>query len=76
VTKCIEPVRYAELARTYLVDHESISNRELRELLGLGESTSAQVEASKYLRKWSGPAEFLEGFGTGKRRRYRSRRGT
>ena len=32
----------------------------LRELLGLGNSASAQVEASRYLKKWSQPDGFLD----------------
>ena len=46
-------VRYAELVREYLNDHKRIRNVELRELLALGDSPSAQVEASRYLKKWS-----------------------
>jgi ATP-dependent DNA helicase RecG len=49
----LNPVRYAELVREYLSDHKKIDNTELRQLLGLGDSPSAQVEASRYLRKWS-----------------------
>lgn len=56
----LNPVRYAELVREYLQDHQRIRNFELRELLGLGDSPSAQVEASRYLRKWSQPDGFLK----------------
>lgn len=45
-------MRYAELVREYLSDHQLIDNKLLRELLGLGESPSAKVEASRYLKKW------------------------
>jgi ATP-dependent DNA helicase RecG len=69
----LNPKRYAELVREYLKDHQSISNREVRDLLGLGESASAQVEASRYLAKWSAADGFLEPFGRGNRRRYRLR---
>ena len=55
----LNPVRYAEMVREYLKDHQQIRNIELRELLGLGESPSAQVEASRYLKKWSQPDGFL-----------------
>ena len=52
-------MRYAEMVREYLKDHQKIRNAELRELLGLGDSPSAQVEASRYLKKWSQPDGFL-----------------
>ena len=73
-TRGLNPIRYAEMVREYLHDHPDITNRELRELLGLGESATAQVEASRYLRKWSGPAGFLVADGNGSRRRYRLKR--
>ena len=59
-TRGLNPVRYAERVREYLKDHQKIRNAELRELLGLGDSPSAQVEASRYLKKWSQPDGFLE----------------
>ena len=59
-TRGLNPVRYAEMVREYLTDHQKIRNAELRELLGLGDSPSAQVEASRYLKKWSQPDGFLE----------------
>lgn len=59
-TRGLNPVRYAEMVREYLKDHQRIRNAELRELLGLGDSPSAQVEASRYLKKWSGPDGFLD----------------
>lgn len=61
----LNPVRYAEMAREYLRDHKRITNTDLRELLGLGDSASAQVEASRYLKKWSQDDGFLERQGTG-----------
>jgi ATP-dependent DNA helicase RecG len=64
-TRGLNPVRYAEMVREYLKDHQKISNTELRELLGLGDSASAQVEASRYLTKWSQPDGFLDKKGTG-----------
>ncbi len=70
-TRGLNPIRYAEMVREYLHDHPSISNREVRELLGLGESATAQVEASRYLKKWSGPGGFLVADGNGAKRRYR-----
>jgi ATP-dependent DNA helicase RecG len=69
----LNPVRYAELAREYLRDHQRISNEELRQLLGLGDSPSAKVEASRYLKKWSQPDGFLERKGGGSRVYYTSR---
>lgn len=69
-TRGLNPVRFAEMAREYLHDHHSISNRELRMLLGLGESDSASVEASRLLRKWSDKEGFLTPEGAGKARRY------
>ncbi|MGC4060455.1 MAG: ATP-binding protein [Aquabacterium sp.] len=56
----LNPVRYAEMVREYLRDHQRIQNAELRELLGLGDSPSAQVEASRYLKKWSQSDGFLD----------------
>lgn len=73
--KGIAPVRYAELVRAYVHDHASINNRECRELLGLGDSPSAQVEASRYLRRWSQPGAFLEKIGQGAAVIYRLRPG-
>lgn len=70
-TRGLNPIRYAEMVREYLHDHPSISNREVRELLGLGESPTAQVEASRYLKKWSGPSGFLTAEGNGAKRCYR-----
>lgn len=64
-TRGLNPVRYAEMVREYLNDHQTIRNAELRELLGLGDSASAQVEASRYLTKWSSADGFLEKNGRG-----------
>lgn len=65
-TRGLNPVRYAEMLREYLNDHQQVGNAELRELLGLGDSASAQVEASRLLKKWSQPDGFLERHGAGK----------
>jgi len=73
-TKGIAPTRFAEIVREYVGDHGSITNRECRELLGLGDSASAQVEASRYLRKWSGSGGFLQAEGTAPRVKYELRR--
>lgn len=58
-TRGLNPVRYAELVREYLKNHQRIVNAQLRELLGLGDSPSAQVEASRLLKKWSQSDGFL-----------------
>jgi len=51
--------------------HRTSSPQECRELLGLGESQSAKVEVSRYLRTWSSGAEaFLVADGHGANRRY------
>ena len=72
-TKGIAPARFAEIVREYVRDHGSITNRECRELLGLRDSASAQVEASRYLKKWSTSTSFLKAEGTPPRVRYRLR---
>jgi ATP-dependent DNA helicase RecG len=69
-TKGIDPLRYPELVRQFVQDHGSISPRECRELLGLGESQSARVEVSRCLRKWSGRDGFLRREGGGRHTRY------
>lgn len=61
----LNPVRYAEMLREYLNDHQQVGNAELRELLGLGDSASAKVEASRLLKKWSQTDGFLERHGAG-----------
>ena len=67
----INPVRYAEMVREYLADHQSIANKELRALLGLGDSGSARVEASRLLAKWAAPEGFLLKSGPDNRPIYR-----
>jgi ATP-dependent DNA helicase RecG len=58
-TRGLNPVRYAEMVREYLRDHQRIENAQMRELLGLGDSPSAKVEASRLLSKWSQEGGFL-----------------
>ncbi|MCC6247824.1 MAG: putative DNA binding domain-containing protein [Rubrivivax sp.] len=70
----LDPVRYAELVREYLKDHRTITNAELRQLLGLGSSDSAKVGASKLLARWSGADGFLDKQPPGNRPRYVLRR--
>lgn len=72
-TRGLNPIRYAEMVREYLQDQPTISNRELRDLLGLGDSPTAQVGASRYLKKWSGTGGFLERVQGGAKRQYRLR---
>ena len=57
--KGISPLRYAEMVKVFLQDHGSITPKQCRELLHLGESQTARVEISRLLRKWSGPDGFL-----------------
>lgn len=45
-----------------------------RQLLGLGDSPSAQVEASRYLKKWSAPDGFLDRHPAGNRTFYSARK--
>jgi ATP-dependent DNA helicase RecG len=73
-TRGLNPVRYAEMVREYLRDHQTIRNRELRELLGLGDSPSAQDESSRYLAKWSQPEGFLDRHGNGNSQCYTLRK--
>lgn len=73
-TRGLNPVRYAEMVREYLRDHRTIRNRELRELLGLGDSPSAQVEASRYFKKWSEAEGFLDQHGNGSSKFYTLRK--
>ena len=58
-TRGLDPIRYAEMVRAFVLDHGSITPRECRELLGLGESQSARVEISRYLKHWAGEGGFL-----------------
>jgi len=60
--------------QAFVEDHGSISNKECRQLLGLGDSPSAQVEASRYLKKWSEPDGFLDPEGKSSQRKYRLKR--
>lgn len=56
----IDPIRYAEMARQFLNHHRTLTSRELRELLALGDSPSARVEASRLLARWSAEGGFIE----------------
>ena len=63
-TRGVDPIRYREMVKAFVDDHGSITPRECRELLGLGESQTARVEVSRYLRAWSGSDGFLRREGT------------
>lgn len=69
-TRGLDKVRFPEMIKAYLRDHRSITPSECRELLGLGESQSARVEVSRYLRTWSGEFGFLIREGKGPSTRY------
>ena len=68
--KGLNPIRYAEMVKSFLADHGSITPAECRELLGLGESQSARVEVSRYLTRWTRPGGFLRRQGNPPRVRY------
>jgi ATP-dependent DNA helicase RecG len=68
LNKSIDVVQWPALVMQYVEHHNSISNRECRELLRLGNSTSAQTKVSAFL---SG-LDFLEPYGDApKNRRYK-----
>lgn len=69
-TRGTDPIRFAEMVRQFVADHGSITPQECRELLGLGESQTAKVEVSRYLRKWSGAGGFLRREGVPPKVRY------
>src|SRR5262249_32757961 len=72
-TRGIDPIRYAEMVRAFVEDHGSITPRECRELLGLGDSQTAKVEVSRLLKKWSGADGFLRREGKPPKVRYYSK---
>lgn len=72
-TRGINPIRYAEMVRSFVEDHGSITPAECRELLGLGESNSDKVTVSNLLKKWCGPDGFLRREGKPPKVRYYSR---
>ena len=55
----IETTQFPAVVREHLRHHGSINNAEVRGLFNLGNSRSASVEASRYLRLWSGEDGFL-----------------
>jgi ATP-dependent DNA helicase RecG len=74
-TRGLNPIRYAAMVREFVTDHGSITPRECRELLGLGESDSARVEVSRYFRQWCAEGGFLRREGQGKNVHYLFREG-
>jgi len=66
----VNPARYAEMVRQFVSDHGSITPKECRELLGLGNSASASVEISRYFRKWSAEGGFLKMEGKSPKNQY------
>lgn len=69
--KDIETVRFPEMIKQYVELHDSINNKECRELLKLGDSLSASVTASQILNRLSGENGFLKPVGESKaKRRY------
>ncbi len=69
-TRGLDPIRYEEMVRAFVVDHGSVTPRECRQLLGLGESQSARVEISKLLNRWSRATGFLRREGKSPKVRY------
>jgi len=69
-TKGIDPLRYGEMVRQYVADHGSITPKECRELLDLGDSRSAMSEMTRYLSRWSADGGFLRREGNPPKTRY------
>ncbi len=68
--KGISHRRYAEMVRQYVTDHGSITPKECRELLGLGDSRSAMSEMTRYLSRWTAEGGFLRREGKPPKTRY------
>jgi ATP-dependent DNA helicase RecG len=69
-TRGLDAARYAEIVRQYVIHHGSISPLECREVLYLGDSATAKVQVSRYLKLWSGNNGFLRMEGTRPKNRY------
>jgi ATP-dependent DNA helicase RecG len=69
----IDPLRYREMIREFVHQHGSITNKECRALLQLGESDSAKTMAGRYLARFAEPEGFLVAQGKGRSRRYVAR---
>lgn len=72
--KGIDPLRYREMIREYVNQHGSITNKECRALLQLGESDSAVTQASRHLKALSCPNGFLVAEEKGRARHYVARK--
>jgi len=66
----IDPIRFQKMVRQIVEDHGSITPRECRELLGLGDSQAAKVEVSRLPKKWSWPDGVLRKEGRTRTLRY------
>ena len=66
----IDPLRYREMIREFVHQHGSITNKECRALLQLGDSDSAITMAGRYLTRFAGPDGFLRLEGRGRARHY------
>lgn len=68
--KGIDRSRHKEMVRQFVIDHGSISPKQCRELLGLGESNTARTAVSKLLTSLSGANGFLRREGKGPKTHY------
>lgn len=69
-TRPVDTARYAEIVRQYVIHHGSITPQECREVLYLGDSATAKVQVSRFLKQWSGKNGFLRMEGTRPKNRY------
>jgi ATP-dependent DNA helicase RecG len=69
-TRPIDTARYAEIVRQFVTHHGSITPQECREVLYLGDSATARVQVSRYLKQWSGKNGFLRMEGKSPKNRY------
>jgi ATP-dependent DNA helicase RecG len=69
-TRPVDTARYAEIVRQYVVHHGSITPQECREVLYLGDSATARVQVSRYLKQWSSKSGFLRMEGRSPKNRY------
>jgi ATP-dependent DNA helicase RecG len=69
----VDPVRYREMVKQFVEDHGSITNKEFRGLFQLGDSDSAVVRASQYLKEYCGSDGFLKKEGRSSATRYAPR---
>jgi ATP-dependent DNA helicase RecG len=69
-TRPIDAARYAEIVRQFVTHHGAITPQECREVLYLGDSATARVQISRYLKQWSGKNGFLRMEGKSPKNRY------